>query len=119
VVDGSQFMVVKIRFGQGPVVSRRNGKNIHLAMLAASLLTMVSISFASLGMWRVGTDLNWAGKFVYPTGLLSHWQVWIGASILMQYASWRLGRYARISRTTDDEIAARPAKSEPRAAASV
>ena len=88
-------MVVKIRFGRGPVVTRRKGKNSRIATLAASLLTLLSISCASLGMWRMGTDLEWAGDFVFPQGFLSHWQVWVGAAIAIQYLAWRLTRYAR------------------------
>ncbi|HWE49818.1 MAG TPA: hypothetical protein VG273_08520 [Bryobacteraceae bacterium] len=91
-------MVVRIRFGRGPVVMRRQGKNSRIAMLAASLLTLVSISCGSLGLWRIGTDLNWAGDFVFSQGLLSHWQVWIGAAIAVQYGCWRLTRYARLAR---------------------
>jgi hypothetical protein len=87
-------MVVKIRFGRGAVVSRRAGKNSRIARLAASLLTLVSISCASLGLWRIGMDLAWAGDFVFPGGLLSHWQVWIAAAIAVQYLSWQLARYA-------------------------
>lgn len=90
----TEFMVVKVRFGRGPVITRRKGKNSRIAQLAASLLTLVSISCASLGMWRVGTDLEWAGGFVFPEGFLSHWQVWIGAAVAVQYAAWRLTRYA-------------------------
>jgi hypothetical protein len=88
-------MVVKVRFGRGAVVSRRSGKNRRLARLAASLLTLVSISCGALGVWRLGTDLDWAGDFVFPSGLLSHWQVWIAAAVAVQYLSWRLARYAR------------------------
>jgi hypothetical protein len=87
-------MVVKVRFARGPVVTRRKGKNSRIAKLASSLLTLVSISCASLGMWRVGTDLDWAGGFVFSQGFLSHWQVWIGAAAAVQYAAWRLTRYA-------------------------
>jgi hypothetical protein len=94
-----RFMVVKIRFARGTIVTRRKGKNSWAAILAASLLTLVSISFASLGLWRLGTDLNWAGEFVFPDGFLSHWQVWIGAAIGIQYACWRLTRYAKAART--------------------
>jgi hypothetical protein len=88
-------MVVKIRFGRGRVITRRKGKNSRIAILTASLLTMASISCASLGLWRVGTDLAWAGDFVFPDGFLSHWQVWIGAAGVLQYTGWRLTRYAR------------------------
>jgi hypothetical protein len=97
----AEFMVVKIRFGRGPVVTRRQGKNSRLATLAASGLTLVAVGCASLGMWRLGTDLNWAGEFVFPSGFLSHWQVWIGFAALVQYACWRLTRYADLARTPD------------------
>lgn len=59
-------------------------------MLSANLLTLLALSCASLGLWRMGTDLGWAGDFVFQSGFLSHWQVWIGAAIGVQYASGRL-----------------------------
>jgi hypothetical protein len=111
-------MVVRIRFGRGPVVTRRAGKNSRIAKLTASLLTLVFISFAALGLWRIGTDLNLAGEFVFPGGLLSHWQVWIGAAIATQYTSWRLGRYARTAQPRDeDEDADKKSPANARAAA--
>jgi hypothetical protein len=94
-------MVVKIRFGRGPLVTRRRGKNSRIATLAASLLTMASLSCASLGLWRLGTDLNWAGGFVFPQGFLSHWQVWIGFAVAIQYAAWRLTQYAGMALSED------------------
>jgi hypothetical protein len=112
IVDsGIGFMVVKIRFGRGPVVSRRSGKNSRIAMLAASLLTLVSISCASLGMWRIGTDLAWAGDFVFSDGLLSHWQVWMGVAASIQYAAWNLNRYAKKAVSREPE--AEPARKSP------
>jgi hypothetical protein len=101
-------MVVRMRFGPGQIVTRRPGKNSRIATLSASLLTLVSISFASLGMWRIGTDLDWAGDFVFPEGFLSHWQVWTGAAIAVQYCSWRLARYAKTA--VPPEPAAEPAE---------
>jgi hypothetical protein len=97
-------MVVKIRFGRGPLVTRRPGKNSRIATLAASLLTLVSLICASLGMWRIGADLGWAGDFVFGAGFLSHWQVWIGAAIAIQYAGWRLTRHARKAILQDPDI---------------
>jgi hypothetical protein len=91
-------MVVKIRFGRGPVVTRRKGKNSGIAMLSASMLTMVSICFASLGFWRLAQDVDLTGGFVYTEGLLSHWQVWLFAAGTTQYGAWRLTRYAQLAR---------------------
>src|SRR4051812_41952640 len=91
------FMVVRIRFGRGPVVSRRKGKNSRIALLGGSLMTLVSICLGSLGFWRLSQDVDLAGDFIFPDGFLSHWQVWIAAAVTLQYAAWRLNRYARHS----------------------
>jgi hypothetical protein len=88
-------MVVKMRFGRGVPVSSRAGKNSRAARLGASLLTILSISCASFGFWRLGTDLGWAGDFVFASGIQSHWQVWIGAAAAVQYLAWQLSSYAR------------------------
>src|SRR5260221_407503 len=91
-------MVVKIRFGRGPVVTRRKGKNGRIALLAASLLTLVAVCFASLGVWRLAEDVDLAGGFVFSDGLLSHWQVWVFAAVATQYTAWRLQQYSRLAR---------------------
>jgi len=112
-------MVVKVRFARGPMVSRRKGKNSRIATLAASLLTMVSLSCAALGLWRVGADLDWAGGFVFSDGFLSHWQVWIGIAAAAQYAAWRLTRYAKlVGKQPAEEPAPRESESK-RAVANV
>jgi hypothetical protein len=80
-------------------------KNSRIAILSASLLTLVALSCASLGLWRVGTDLDWAGDFVIRDGFLSHWQVWIGSAVCVQYTSWWLARYASIAQRREAEIA--------------
>jgi len=78
------YMVTKVGFGHGPAVTpeERNGR----------------FGCGSLGLWRVGTDLEWAGDFVIQGGFLSHWQVWAGAAIGMQYTSRLLVSYAGILR---------------------
>jgi hypothetical protein len=91
-------MVVKIRFGRGPVVARRKGKNSRIALLGAGFLTLVSICLGSLGIWRFCQDVGLAGDFIFEDGLLSHWQVWIAAAALVQYACWRLSQYAKQAR---------------------
>ena len=100
-------MVVRIRFGRGAAFSRRVGKNSRIARLAATLLTLVSISCGSFGLWRVGIDLGWTGNFVFTAGVLSHWQVWIAAACIAQYLAWQLSRYARraVETEADDESA--------------
>jgi hypothetical protein len=98
-------MVVKIRFGRGPAVSGRAGRNKRIATLTASCLTLISLSCASFAMWRIGADLEWTGDFVYSTGLLSHWQVWAGLALAIQYFAWRLNRYAKKSAAAKSDLA--------------
>lgn len=68
-------------------------QNSRMLMSAGGFLTLIAISCAALGLWRMGVDLDWAGDFVFHNGLLSHWQVWIGAAAGIQYTSLRLTRY--------------------------
>lgn len=95
-------MIVRIRFGNGRLVTNRKGKNRRAARLLASLLSLVAISFAIFGFWRLGQDLDMLGDFVFPTGLLSHWQVWIAAAAGTQYAVWRLMRYSKFVPETSE-----------------
>jgi hypothetical protein len=96
-------MLVRIRFGRGRLVTNRKGKNGRAARLLASLLTLIAISFAIFGFWRLGQDLDMLGDFVFPTGFLSHWQVWIAAAAATQYAVWRLMRYSRLAELENAE----------------
>ena len=91
--DGAGLLVTRAGFGRGPLMTPGN-KFGRIALVSASLLTLTAISCGSLGLWRLATDLAWTGRFVIHEGFLSHWQVWIGAAVAMQYASWWLVRYA-------------------------
>jgi hypothetical protein len=95
-------MIVRIHFGRGHRVTQRRGKNGRAALLLASMLSLVAISFAVFGLWRLGEDLGFTADFVFPTGFLSHWQVWIAAAASTQYVCWRLTRYSRLARLEAD-----------------
>jgi hypothetical protein len=91
-------------FGRDPVLTPEETCG-RIAVLSASLLTITAISCASLGLWRVGTDIQWTSAFVIREGFLSHWQVWIGAAVATQYTSWWLARYAGMLRRQEAETA--------------
>jgi len=96
-------MIVRIRFGRGPQVEKRKGKNSRVAWLAAGLLTLVSVNCLVLGIWRLGVDFGWAGDFVFPpTSFLSHWQIWLLLSLLIELAAWRLNRYGHPKQVASD-----------------
>jgi hypothetical protein len=89
-------MVVRIRFRRGPRVERRKGKNSRVAWVAAGLLTLGSVSCLVLGLWRLGVDFDWTSNFVFEdSSLLSHWQIWITLSLLIQVAAWKLNQYGK------------------------
>ena len=90
-------MVVKIRFGKGPKVARRRGKNRRVASAVAALLTPAGAIPLMFALWRIAADLNWTNSFAIPSGLFSHWQVWLGAAALLQGCAHLLNRYGRES----------------------
>jgi hypothetical protein len=105
-------MIVRIRFGHGRRVTRRKGKNGRVARVTASLLGLVAICLGIFGFWRLGEDLGFAGDFVFSTGFLSHWQVWMAAGAAIQYACWRLTRYSRQTATETSELTESEAPAE-------
>jgi hypothetical protein len=89
-------MVVRIRFGKGRVLGQRPAKpNRRLALITAALLTPAALMASVLAAWRIAADLNFASSFAIASGLFSHWQVWLGAAILLQLCSRMLNRYGR------------------------
>lgn len=78
---------------------------VRAAALAESVLTLIAISFAALGFWRIGTDLGLAGDFVFRTGFLSHWQVWFGMAIAVRHTKIP-GRRAQTGSSRDRRIEA-------------
>jgi uncharacterized membrane protein AbrB (regulator of aidB expression) len=61
--------------------------------MLAALLTPAALMASVLAAWRIAADLNFASRFAIPTGLFSHWQVWLGAAIGLQLCSRVLNRY--------------------------
>jgi hypothetical protein len=87
-------MVVRIRFEKGRALgNRRPRPNRRVALMLAALLTPAALMASVLAAWRIAADLNFASRFAIPTGLFSHWQVWLGAAIGLQLCSRVLNRY--------------------------
>jgi hypothetical protein len=109
-------MRVRIRFGRGPVVARRRGKNSRIALLGSGALNLNTICLFSLGSWRVCQDMGLAGDFVFASGFLSHWQVWMGAAGLSHYCSYRLSRYAKLAQDPEQaDLVSEEAEAEKQA----
>jgi len=86
-------MVVRIRFCS----ARKNPDAIRIDRRAASMLALLSppatMAVSVMGLWSITSELNWTREFVFKSGLLSHWQVWIGSALTLQIVSHLLNRY--------------------------
>lgn len=87
-------MLIRIRFGKGPKVGRRRGTQ-RAAIVTAALLTPLAALAFVLACWRIAADLSWTGSFAIAGGFFSHWQIWMGAAVLLQLCSRVLNRYGR------------------------
>lgn len=66
----------------------------QLANILVALLTPAAGVALVMGLWRVSTDLGWAGAFLISGGFFSHWQVWIALSIALKLLSSSLLAWA-------------------------
>ena len=88
-------MVVRIRFKSGPKLGQKRHNKRRMAVAASALLTPVALLALLLAVWRIAADLNWASSFAIPSGLFSHWQVWMGGAVLLQLCARMLNRYGK------------------------
>ena len=74
-----------------PRVAERSDRTLSLSRqlpsILIALLTPAALVVLAMGLWRVCTDLDWAGAFPITTGFFSHWQVWIALSIALKMLS--------------------------------
>lgn len=88
-------MIVRIRLEGGRRLQNKSGKNRHLALAMAALLTPAALMAYALGLWRLGADLQLTGAFAISSGFFSHWQVWLPLAVVLQLTALALNRYGR------------------------
>ena len=88
-------MRVRIRFARRSKAATKRRRNQRIALVVAALLTPAAAIAAALGLWRIAADMNWANSFAIPSGVFSHWQVWLGAAAGLQFCSRVLNRYGK------------------------
>ena len=69
--------------------------NRRLALVVAALLPPIALMAGLLAVWRIAADLQWAASFAISTGLFSHWQVWMGAAVILEVCARALNRYGK------------------------
>jgi hypothetical protein len=88
-------MVVRIRLSSGTKVRQKRRKNQHVALAMAALLTPAAVMACALAFWRLAADMNATGQFPIPSGLFSHWQVWVTLAASLQCCATLLNRYGK------------------------
>ena len=91
-------MVVRIRFQKASDRAHRLERP-PLAQGVASLLTPAALMSSVLGFWCIGAEFHWTNSFAIPSGLLSHWQVWLGVAAALQFCAYALNRFGKTGRT--------------------
>jgi hypothetical protein len=84
-------MIVRIR------LDLRSTQRAALAL--ASLLTPAAVVGCVLALWRLTADFKATSEFPITSGLLSHWQVWLGGAAILQLCVIALNRYGKSERT--------------------
>jgi hypothetical protein len=92
-------MVVRIRFAGRPRPLKKRAQPRRAALAIAALLTPAALMASVLGFWRIAADLKWTNSFAIPSGVFSHWEVWLGGAAVLQLCSYALNRYGRSGRT--------------------
>jgi hypothetical protein len=88
-------MKIKLRFPPGATVKQTSGKNRHVALAVAALMTPATLVMAVMAMWRLGSDLQMMTEFPITEGVWSHWQMWLAAASASQVATVLLNRYGK------------------------
>lgn len=62
---------------------------------AAAILTKLSVLAIAFALWRLGVDLDIAPWFIVPSGIFSHWQVWLALAVALQSGAFLLNKRVR------------------------
>jgi hypothetical protein len=63
--------------------------------LVSALMGPAVVSVYALAVWSLASNLGWTDTFVFSTGPLSNWLVWLAIAILVNLASGILKRHTQ------------------------
>jgi hypothetical protein len=85
-------MVVRILWNRGRTDNGAQLRSLTFAL--AALLTPSALVAFTIFFWSITAELHLTTNFFVPTGLFSHWQVWLVAAAVLLLAARLLNRYA-------------------------
>ena len=107
-------MFVRVRFHQEKTAAQKRAQSASYVSALGGLVVMLAVSCCLLAIWRLTWDLGWTNTFVISEGILSHWQVWMGLTIVFGALALRLMRYGRQHPELATQAATVPAADETR-----
>jgi hypothetical protein len=63
--------------------------------LLAALMGPAVFSVYAFAFWSLASNLGWTDTFVFPSGPLSNWLVWLAIAVLVSLAASVLKRHAQ------------------------
>jgi hypothetical protein len=68
----------------------------QFGVLVAVLMGPAVFSVYAFAVWALAGNLGWSDSFVFASGPLSNWIIWIGAAILIHAAATILKKHTRV-----------------------
>lgn len=64
--------------------------------LVSALMAPAVFSAYAFAVWSLAANLGWTDSFIFSTGALSNWMVWLGLAIVVNVAASILQRHSRL-----------------------
>ena len=70
----------------------------QFGMLVAVLMGPAVFSAYAFAVWALAQNLGWTDSFIFNSGALSNWIIWLGIAVLVNTAAAILKKHTRIDR---------------------
>lgn len=85
-----------------PAAKPLTRSQIVLTRSLALFLARLGFGAMVIAAWRIATDLGLPIPFLIKIGILSHWQVWFGAGVLLVIGAGVVARRLQLGKAQDD-----------------
>ena len=68
----------------------------QFGVLVAVLMGPAVFSSYAFALWALAGNLGWSDSFVFSTGPLSNWIIWLGVAVLVNTAAAILKKHTRV-----------------------
>jgi len=88
VLQGSGLVVERVGVWAGETAQQ-------FGALVAALMGPAVLSVYAVVAWSLAANLGWTDTFVFKSGPLSNWMIWMGAAVLVSAAASILRKHSR------------------------